>query len=226
MWGLLLAGYEAALASTGNVAASQSSASRSPSSGRRQPVHWLWCLLCLEADARDDLPDVFLPGTYYCSEALREQMLQGEKEGCTDMIRGMSEQGQRGRGWITFFDNTKQEMGKFNRDRKNTTCPVPFCSPPWAWTVPACHQGCTWSWHQFWSFHPLPRVYYTRCENKYNKLAWPSRPWKRPDSLYVCSYSAKFTSELLISNFWPDWQHHIRVRFSTEILFQTLLRGL
>lgn len=80
MWGVLLAGFEAALTSTGNVAASQPSAFYSPSSGRRQPAHWLWCLLCL--DAYDDPPEVFLLGIYYCSEALQEQILQGGKKGC------------------------------------------------------------------------------------------------------------------------------------------------
>lgn len=46
VWGVLLAGFEAALASSGNVAASQASAFHSPL-GRRQPAHWLWCFLML-----------------------------------------------------------------------------------------------------------------------------------------------------------------------------------
>lgn len=78
--GVLVAGFEAALASGGNAAAPQPSAFRSPSAGRRQPAHQLWCLLCFEADACDDPPHVFPPSACYCSKALGEQTLQGEKE--------------------------------------------------------------------------------------------------------------------------------------------------
>lgn len=221
---MLLAGFKAALASTGNVAASQASASRSPSSGRRQPAHWLWCLLCLEADARDDLPDVFLPGIYYCSEAPWEQILQGERGECT--IRGMSGQGQRGRGWIAFLDNTKEKIGKFNRDRKHTTCPVPPAPLRGPGQFLLAIEDALGPDTGYGLFILLLRFIIPGVKINNNKSVWPSRPRKRPDSLHVCSYSAKFTSELFIYTFWPDWQHHIHVRFSTEILFQTLLGGL
>lgn len=93
MWGVLLTEFEAALASTDNVAASQASASNSPSLGRRQPAHWLWCLLCLEADAQNDPQDGLLPGTYHCSGALQSKYCRERRGGCT--VQGMSGQGQK-----------------------------------------------------------------------------------------------------------------------------------
>lgn len=115
-------------------------------------------------DAHDDLPDVFLPGTYYCSEALQEQILQGEKVGCT--VRGMSGQEQRGRDWIAFFDSTKQEMGIFNSDRKNTLCPVPPALLHGPGQILLAIEDALGPDTGSGLFHPPSRVYYTSCENK------------------------------------------------------------
>lgn len=147
----------------------------------------------------------------YCRER-REDVLSG--------------QGQRGRGWIALFDNTKKEIGKCNSDRKHTTCPVPPALLHGLGQILLAIEDALGPHTGSGLFGLLLGFIIPGVKINNNKLAWPSRPWKRPDLFDVCSYSAKSTSELFISTFWPDWQHHIRVRFSTEILFQTLLRGL
>lgn len=165
---------------------SQPSASRSPSAGRRQPARRLWFLLCLEADARDDPPAMFLPGACYCSKA--RQTLQGEKGWCT--VRATSAQGQRRRGWIAFFDNTRQEVGKFNHGGKHPACPgplAPLLSSPGLGQSPLAVRDALGPDAGSGLCSLFPAFITPGVKINNTKLAWPSRPWKRVDVVSVAT---------------------------------------